>query len=424
MARGRRGRCSLGAAVIGVALVAAVAHAQPREVPDELVPILAAAERALEAGDAKGALAKLDGYAGPPDALHALLRGHALTAIPSLEAAESAYRRALALDDTLKVAALALGRTLVERGSYRDAIDVLAGVVDPSGATAPELGLYARAAFEGRDLRLASVLVERGIVRFPRDRSFRRLDVATLLERGAWDEAREAALALLALDPGDRIAWRQLAAGSREADESSRLAAIEAAMLANDQDRDLRRRHALAQLEAGHTKAALASADKLLAVKRPGPELVELGVRIAEAAGETKRARTWLARVSASRRTKALHLLAARLAIREGKPEAAGAALDRVIASGQASASVLLWAGHIADRADDHAKAEALYQQAIALSGPSADLARLHHARLLHRIGQPDRARRVLESYLARRPDDEPARKLLQIIGGGRPAAP
>lgn len=409
----------LTALVCTMALATSTAMAEPpRKVARALVPILAGAEAALKASDPAEALRLLATWDGAPDALHALLTGHAHYHANQIEKAEGAYRQAMKLDATLKQAPLGLARALVDRAAWREAAQVLGQVVRVDEASAPELGLYARVAYELRDLRLASLLVERGILRFPADETFRRLDVAILLERGDLDEAYEAAWSFLTKNPQDALAWRQLAVVTeRSKDTELRLATLEAAMLANDSDRRLRRSHMMAQFEAGHTGPALEMVDEMIA--RSGVtdvSLIELGVRIADDAGEIAKARKWLAKVPAGQRTEALHLLDARMAVRSGEPGAASVALDRLIAAGKASATVFLWAGQLAEQTRDTARAEALYHQASDQAGPSGRLAVLYLARLLHKIDQPNRATQLLATYLAEHPDDTPARSLLAVI--------
>ena len=390
---------------------------EPREVPKALLPLLGAAEKALDADRPDDAVKVLSTYEGAPDALHQLMLAHAHHRAQRSAQAEAAYRTASELDPTLRPAALGLARSLVDRGAWRDAADLLGKIVDVDKASALEIGLYAQVAFELRDLRLASLLVERGIIRHPADQRLRRLDVAILLERGATKEAYEAAWTYVLKNPTDNRAWRQLAAVTSDGDDPvMRLAALEAAALTNDADTRLIRSHAIAQFNAGHTQPALQQLKRLLKDDKADDATIELGVRIAEHASETELARGWLARVPTARRSEALHILEARLAIQSGEPDAARGALERLIASGEVTANVMLWAGQLAEDADDMARAEALYHQASEMKGPMGRVAVLQLARLLHRIEQPQRASELLASYLAEYPDDAPARTLLAVI--------
>lgn len=419
-------RTSLAAVTLAAMVtVSARASAEPpakKEIPEALLPILASAEDALSADDPKRALEALARWKGDPDSIHALLRGAAHQALSQQAEAEAAYRAALALDPELRAARVGLARALVAQRSWNEAAEVLGALVDVEKGTAPELGLYARVAFERGDLRLASLLVERGMVRFPNDRGFRRLDVALALERGDWTTAREAARALLAQNPGDGRVWRQLAAAVErvEADDLVRLATLEAAALANPGDAGLTRRHALAQLEAGHAMAALAVLEPRIEARPQDAELLELGARIADAAGVPERARGWLARVPEDARSEAMRLLEARLALDAGEDAAARRALEALIRSGRASSQVYLWAGQLAERAGDFVEAEAAYGQAASAKDPAGQTATLYLASLLSRRAQPERAREILTVYLAAHPEDRAARALLEVIAGAR----
>jgi tetratricopeptide (TPR) repeat protein len=204
------GKLALAASIVAQATITQAA--EPRAVPKALVPVLNAAERALKNGETKSAIKLLQSYQGDEDALLALMLGHSHQALKQFTQAENHYRNALKLDVSLKPAKLGLAQVLVDQSKWKAASDILGEVVKVDHGSASELGLYARVAFELRDLRLASLLVERAIIRFPSDLSFRRLDLALLMERNESKKAFEAARALLAKHPNDAQIWKQLAA--------------------------------------------------------------------------------------------------------------------------------------------------------------------------------------------------------------------
>lgn len=391
-------------------------EAEPREVPEALLPYLSAAEKSLAANKPKEALAYLLKYDGEDDALRQLLIGHARYALRDYRRSEGAYKKALDLDGALKPAALGLARSYVERQVWPAAAEVLGKHVDVGADPAPYVGLYARVAYEMGDHRLATVLIERGIVRFPSDQIFRRLDVALQIERRDWPRAYEGAMDLLRKSPNDGTAWRQLAAASQRdgRDGVDELATLEAATIANPKDEALLRQHLFAQYAAGHFDHALTSVGRL--IKNADVRTLELAVRIADAAGETKRGREWLARIAAKDRSRTVELLDARLSARDGDPAQAQQALERLIQRGDADTRVLLWAGQIAESAGDLAKAEARFSQARDVGGPDVGVATMHLARLYHRLEQSDRALELLATYLAAYPGDTAARRLLGAL--------
>ena len=404
-----------------VVLTASTAQAaEPREVPKALARVLNRAEKALKNNDAKSALRIIKSYSGPEDALHALVAGHAYQTLNQLSLAEKSYRAALKLDANLNAANIGLAQVLVDQSKWTEASAILGKIVKIDSATASELGLYARVAYELRDARLASLIVERAILRFPQDLSFRRLDIALLTDQGKTKEAYDAAMALLAREPNDRKVWKQLAAISDSTDDAQmKLAALEAALLANESDVKLQKRLAMAQYQAGHYDEALSMVSGLINDANPEITLVQLGVRIAEESDQDDQANRWLALVPQGKRTKTLTLLEARLAIKGGKQQSARRALDRLIRAGEATPNVLLWAGQLAEQAGAMAKAEAMYQQASTMQGSAGRIAVLHLARLFHKVGQLNRASQLLSTYIAKHPDDQPARELLAVINQG-----
>ncbi|HJL14173.1 MAG TPA: hypothetical protein RMH99_00885 [Sandaracinaceae bacterium LLY-WYZ-13_1] len=242
LARVIRRSSSVALAVASVAVGGAVAWAEDeaeeggREVPAELVPVLNAAQRALEADDPRAALRILGSYEGEPDPLQKLLAAYAHMDLDQPDQAETAFRAALDLDGALEQARTGLARSLVAQEKWSGAIEILRTVVDVDRSSAIELGLYARSALESGDLRLASLLAERGLLRFPEDMTLRRIDVEVLVRREAWSDAMEAALGILAREPADRLAWRQLAAAADRAAPELGIPALEAATLAAPDD--------------------------------------------------------------------------------------------------------------------------------------------------------------------------------------------
>lgn len=323
-----------------------------------------------------------------------------------------------AADGEMVDSPLERGQALAAEGRWAEAARTLTPVVDPETASAGALALLTRVSLEAGDVRRARLLAERGLLRFPEDLRFRKLDLAVLVARRDWREARAAARSVLAVDPADPLAWRQLAAASLELEASpgpEARAALEAAHLANPEDREIFTRHLRAQLAADHTEAAADLAREGLRLA-PSPDLVELGVRAAEAVKDAELARAWLGRVPPSERSTRLTLLEARVALAAGDPSAAEAALRRLIDRGEADPAVLVRAGKLAEDRGAFGRAEALYVQAAEGEGEAARVARLTLARLLAKIENHARARVVLEAYLAEHPSDAYARQLLRLV--------
>lgn len=313
------------------------------------------------------------------------------------------------------------GRSLAEAGRWEEAAAVLTPAVAPEAAPAGALALLTRVVLEAGDLRRARLLAERGLLRFPNDLRFRRLDLAVLVARRDWQEAAAAARSVLVRDPSDALAWRQLAAAEieRRGDGTADArAALEAAWLLRPDDPELLLLHLRAQLEAGHAEVAAGLAREALERSdlASRPDLVELGVRAAEAAGDPGLAERWLARIPPGDRSTRLTLLEARIALASEDPARAEASLGRLVARGDASPAVLVRAGELAEARGDLGRAEALYAQAAEGEGEASRVAALTLARFLAKIGNAGRAREILETYLAERPGDAYARQLLRVV--------
>ncbi|MEL6183823.1 MAG: tetratricopeptide repeat protein [Myxococcota bacterium] len=413
--------CRLFLCFVLTGLASTEAHAappRPEAVPKDLAPILIASEQVLSGGEPERALRILREWTGAPHPLHLTLVGSAYFDLERLEEAEVLFRQALKLAPELRQAKVGLARVLVDTERWEEAKALVAELVDVQTSPASELGLYAQVAFEDRDLRLAALLAERGVLRFPQDSRFRQLDLAVLVERGAFAEAREAALSLLADEPGNAIVWRQLAAATDRlsAAPELRLATIEAAMLASPDDVQLVRRHAFAQLGAGHTQAALRSLRPLVESHPGDGVLVDAGVRMARAVGELDLARRWLDSVPTSSRSASLILLEAQVAIDRGEPKRAKDALTLLIDAGDGTVLTFLWAGRLAEQTGELVQAEVMYREAVSYDDPSRPLAQLYLARLLSKTHREAEAVALLRDYLLKHPNDETARILLDAL--------
>ena len=213
-------------------------------------------------------------------------------------------------------------------------------------------------------------------------------------------------LALLAATLNDAAAWHTYAGAHSHAGgavETSRIA-LEAAALLRPDDAGLGRSLAEAQLSAGQAPAAFATLQRF--IRDPAQsdvQLVELAARAAADSDQPEQARRLLAAVPQAKRTRGGLLLAARLAAQANDLAAADVALAAVLSNGELDQTVIAWAGSLAERRGDAARAEALYRQADA---QSVDIATLRLALLLQRTGRHDEALQTLARYRAAHPDD------------------
>ena len=333
-------------------------------------------------------------------------------------AAEQAYTDALKLDPTLRQAHLGLAQCAAAREDWLTASREAAAGVDPSLGDRSEVTFLAHTALRAQDWRLAGIAAQAGILRFPDDATLRRIELNVLQHAGRAEDVREAVLALLAKEPGDADLWRHLAWAAQETKrEDEALAALEAALVLTPADRALRRALASAQLGRGLPHAAFVNL-KILIGQPPLPEalvddaLMVSASRAAADAGELKQGRAWLDAVPEANRSRALRLQVARLAIQAGDQAAAQAALEALIALGEQDASVLAWAGSLAETRGELARAEALYLAASSTDHPSASAASLRLVALYLKQERIEDARSTLATHLAKRPDDQQAKAL------------
>jgi predicted Zn-dependent protease len=350
-----------------------------------------------------------------PDSAAALLqRGQEQHRTGDPTAAAANYQAALALDPRLRGAALGLACLAAEVDDWRAAVGWMAKGLDGIDAPADHLLFYAQAAQRAGEHRLAQVLVDQGLMRFPDSAAFRRLDLDLLVAAERWDEAHRAVLGLLAREPGEVALWRVLAhVAAARGDEPGRRAALEAVVLAAP-SADATVALAAARLAADQAGPALAVIAPLADAAEAEPAVLELAARAAAAAGDPGRARAWLGRVAEPARTRGWRLLAARLALEQADLAGADAALAALVAAGETDPRVLLWAGDLADRRGDAPRAEAAWRHAIALE-PTGD-GDLHLAGLLIRTQRTGEARDLLAARLQRRPGDTSASAMLAAL--------
>lgn len=408
-------------------ILAAALHAAdtPQAVPTEAAALLTAIAELEPAA----ALQRIAEYRGPAHSLITLARAQARWRTGQeqsdakakrelLVAAEADFAALAKADPSLTQAQLGLAQCAAAREDWPAASRAAAAAIDPGRSDRALLIFLAQTALRAGDWRLATLAAQHGILRFPEDANLRRVELAVLVHAGRSEDARQAVLALLAQAPDDADLWQHLAWSAQQTGrEDEALAAREAALAVRPADRALRRQLAEAQLARGLPQAALLTITPLVG-EPPSREaladetLIQLACRAAADAGDVVRARSWLAAVPESGRSRALRLLDARLAVRAGDEAAAGAALDTLVALGERDPAVLTWAAALAEGRGDLARAEALFIQAVAGEGASQAAASLRLATLYLKQDRRDEAATVLATHLAKHPGDTQARAL------------
>jgi predicted Zn-dependent protease len=397
------------------------------KVPPDVALTYEAAREAWDADDFGGALALLDAHAGTEHALLLLLRGRILHDSGEYAGAVDAYTRCLAADNTRRDAGLGLINALVSLERYGDALPHCGRWIDQGTATASELHLYAVVASRAGDRDLAWQLAERGRVRFPTHDGLRHVLLSVLVDIEAYRDAALCLADLLEREPGNPKLWRYLAMlRQRTADDDGAAGrvALEAALLCNADDVQLRESLMRSQLSVRQVHAALANAKRLMDGARPSGASVALAVHCALEADDAKQARTWLDAVPAAERTHDLRRLAVRVALAEGDAATARENIGLLLEAGDEDDRLLVQAGALDEGLGRTASAEALYRTCIQGGGPSAGSARLYLARLLLSVRRLDEAAEQVGAYLAVRPADQQAERMMRIITTMRRAAP
>jgi len=423
----RRGTTAAFSIVLCVMLASTRCKAEePVRLPPEVAELLSAAQSDLEGGRHTEAIRRLNAFRGQDHALRHLLLGHAYVRQSDLLNAARAYQNALAMDGSMKEAGVGLAQVCARQGQWARAAELLGRFASPDTCKADLLLLYAQAARQLEDRRLTGLLVQKGILRFPRDLRFRHLDLARCIDASDHAGARRAAMYLLTTSPTDPALWQQVAFAQSAAHEDvGCIAALEASLLCDPSDLVRHRQFLTAQLAAGNWPTVVKHGRSLL----EGPlgkaasadtGVMELLLSAADMGRQDEVLTTWLDRVGEKAHTRAMHLVAARLALRRGKTTAARQALDRLIDAGEADPAVYVWAGHLAETAGDWPQAETLYAHARTLDGRPSRLATLYLARLHLRRDRRTEAARLLRRHLDRYPEDAPARALLTLAAAAR----
>ncbi len=272
--------------------------------------------------------------------------------------------------------------------------------------------LYARAAIEHDDLRLAASLIDGALSRFPANSDVRRLELVYLSRSKQAAPLLRATQEWLRLHADDVEAWSARAwAAANLGDLAGACAALEAIVLMHPDDQQRRRQLAEQLRHQGLSRAALVHYQLLVAQTPLDVDLVVAAATCAGDANNPRLGRTWLNALPGGRQQQ---LLSARLAVQAGDQAAAVAALDILISNGENDARVLVWAGHLADLRGDLARAEALYSSATTAAKDGS--ATLQLADLYRRTNRTEQSRQLLERHLAAYPGDAAARTMLEAL--------
>lgn|GEM_PF-5577774 len=289
---------------------------------------------------------------------------------------------------------------------------------------------YAWAAYDAGDARLATLLLQSALLRFPSDVALRELDAYLLADRQDFAQA-DLALRSLIGSNAEKLAdyWQRLAhlRWQSEGLTTPTLAVIEAAALANPTSAQAQYEHVAAQFSVKHTHEAFDAAS--LAMRNLGAEplqqiegCAELFVSVALALDANRDAEAWLSALAPAKPSRDLRVLGARIAARKEKPQAALDLLWPLAESGESDAPLLLWIADLSRSLDDAIKEELALTQALTqLGGTSSDdrdtsatIMRL--ANLKHASGRSHEASDLLHARLQHAPSESRVRALAERI--------
>ncbi|QBG48312.1 tetratricopeptide repeat protein [Verrucomicrobia bacterium S94] len=399
--------CSCGLYVF--LLCTSVSAAMPSISP-ELGKTLEQVQLALEARDWKSAETALETFNGDRNALWYNALGQVYLAQGRPVDAEAALREAYQRNPDSQFG-LALAVCLVELEQSDEALQLFGRHIDLSSCDQAALESYLSLASQSGDPRLVQELIRWGLMRFPASRYIREMDIQQAVE--AEDQAAlvRATDAMLLQEPLEVKWWQSRAAGS-ENNGNLQMARLEAAVLADPEDMNVRRMHLSAQLAAGHFEEAVAQA-KILMENSPDRKTALYCVQAAIMGEDFETAREWVGKIEPSDDA-AYWRVAAVTYIRSGTFDRADEALSRMLRYPEPDAVLWRWAARNAMDAES-SFAEKWLLQGMTLDPEYRTPIALDYAHWLIREARMKEAAEVLKTYLEKHPADPTAQALLKL---------
>jgi len=390
-------------------------------VSPKIAKLLDKAAGYMEAKKFKDAVNVLENWDGEDHPLIRLRLGMALEELSRTKDAMEEYQKALDMNKTFWQAGVAMAGIHARKEDWKKAVAILGEYLNTENCDADSLLFYCSTAIESKDPNLAGELVRRGMLRFPSDNRFRRARLVLAVTENDTETAARVATTLLRNDPADTDLWKQLAWSCNNSGKDKKfLAALEAVYLCNVSDFEVHRKFIAALLASGDWITAIEEGKKLLSGPNSrkvssDPEIMSLLVQAADTGEKDKLLEKWLGMVEMKKRTRLMHIAAAKLSLRRGKTAEARKSVERLIELGAPDASVYLWVGHLSEQDEDYDAAVVYYKQARKLQGGSGS-GSLYLARLYYRTGREREAADILRQYLFEHPEDSAARAMLSLM--------
>ena len=382
--------------------------------------LLKNAKQALEKEQGAEALTILERWPGKDHPTQLLIKAHACYQLQRWQDAAANYQACLQLDPKQKQAAMALIDCMQRLEQWQELKSLLLQWAPAQTCSLQLLKVSIYCARSLGDKRWQSILIQTGILRFADDEQLRLMDVEALIEQQDWPQATLAIqTALQHVDQQTRF-WQLLAYVYQQNGEPLRgLAASEAALLLEPNNKRIRQEYAQAQYVAGHITEALVQFTMLMQEEQ-SQHVTEMAIQCAYAAGAIEQAAQWLHSIPLDKRDERLNALALRFDHALLSTAQFNKKVDALLAKKAIDGQHCLWLGYLAEQEQAFGRAELLYQLAREYDqdsdAPTRQQANLYLARLWYRQQRSSEAQHILEQHLKAYPDDWQARRLLRMM--------
>ncbi|MDZ8118147.1 hypothetical protein P9H32_05845 [Pontiella sp. NLcol2] len=376
----------------------------------ELGEMLEKVQVALDEEQWDEAVAALNTFAGEKNAVWYNALGQVYMAQDKWPEAEVALREAYKRNADQSFG-LALAVCLMERNKNGEALQLFGKHIDFSNCDQGALESYLSLASQSGDTRLVQEITRWGLIRFPDSRYIREMDIRLAVEAEDDVALLRATEAMLIKEPLEIRWWQSRAAGSKDRSDLQ-LARLEAAVLADPENMEMRRMHLSAQLAAGHYGEALAQAGVLMQ-HAPDQSVALYCVQAAVMAEDFETAFQWLKKTDASDDADYWRVVAV-VALENHDFEKADEALSAMLHFPEPNPSLWRWAARAAVDAESPL-AEKWLMQGLTLDPEYKTAMALDYARWLIREARMDEAAHTLQVYLGRHSADPTALALLKL---------
>ncbi|MDF7798834.1 hypothetical protein P4C99_05140 [Pontiellaceae bacterium B1224] len=381
-------------------------------VSPEMGKTLEAVQTAIQAEQWEEAVEVLNKSKGERNALWHNTLGQIYLAQGNPQAAEKPLRTAYKLNQD-ELFGITLATCLVELDQQQEALELFGRFLNLSTCDQNALESYLYLAVQVNDARLVRELTRFGLMRFPASPYLREMDLQQAVQDGHASEILRATDVMLAREPLENRWWQTRASGS-ETQSDLQLARLEAAVLANPDDLQLRRQHLLAQLSAGHRKEAMKQAEVIIE-NQPNSDTALYCVQAAVMMQDYKTASQWL---DGFEQTDDYRYWRVRAVVSlHGKEFGkANEALVALLKYPDPDPSLWRWAAHLAISEPAPEYAEPWLRQGLTLDSDYSTPIALDYARWLIGQDRQSEAADAINGYLENDPSDATAIALNALI--------